>query len=138
MELLLNLIWLMLALPAALIWRGHIQSERKNVGTTAALILVACVLLLLFPIVSASDDLHAMRSEIEESCPSKRLAKQAVCHRSNAPEFGAGDLQLQNAFLLTQPQFHVSEMLDVLSVGDSDQSLVKRCRGRSPPLPELS
>ncbi|MCU1298739.1 MAG: hypothetical protein JWO91_3017 [Acidobacteriaceae bacterium] len=33
--------------------------------------------MLLFPVVSATDDLHAMRPEVEESNPSKHIARQS-------------------------------------------------------------
>ncbi len=36
------------------------------------LCVLGCALVLLFPVISASDDLHAMRAEMEESTPGKR------------------------------------------------------------------
>lgn len=38
---------------------------------------LGCALVLLFPVISASDDLHAMRAEMEESSPGKRGVAQA-------------------------------------------------------------
>lgn len=37
---------------------------------------LGCVLVVLFPVVSATDDLHAMRAEMEESPISKRSISQ--------------------------------------------------------------
>lgn len=48
--------------------------------------------MLLFPVVSATDDLHAMRQEIEESSASKRVVKQAVVDKSLARIVAAGPL----------------------------------------------
>jgi len=84
MELLLNLLWLTLALPAAWMWRHEsvCARGRRCFDRIRPLVLFGCVLMLLFPVVSATDDLHAMRQEIEESSPSKRVVKQAVVDKS--------------------------------------------------------
>lgn len=78
MELLLNLAWLILVLPAC--WLG-----RRSKGTPArhrftsgqCLLALGCILVILFPVVSATDDLHAIRAEMEESPVSKRDIQQA-------------------------------------------------------------
>lgn len=83
MELLLNLCWLMLALPAYWIWRRHISNLRPHrLRKTHAFVLLGSVLLLLFPVISATDDLHAMRPEMEESSPSKQIAKHISSNKS--------------------------------------------------------
>jgi beta-lactamase regulating signal transducer with metallopeptidase domain len=73
MELLLNLVWVTLALMALSIF---VRRRRKSVGTaqvpyTQALLALACTLVLLFPIVSASDDLHPTQAVLEDA--TKRL-----------------------------------------------------------------
>jgi len=94
MELLLNLLWLTLALPA--IWMWRYESVRAQKGGRFArvrpFVLFGCVLMLLFPVVSATDDLHALRQEIEESSQSKRVVKQAVGDKSLARLSKAGAL----------------------------------------------
>jgi len=91
MELLLNLLWLTLALPATWMWRNQLicARDRRCIDHISPIVLFGCVLLLLFPVVSATDDLHAMRQEIEESSPSKRLVKQAVVDKSRVMTAGA-------------------------------------------------
>ena len=85
MELLLNLTWLLLALPAYLLWRGC-RSTRAGRRFTAVQCLLAlgCLLVILFPVVSATDDLRAMRAELEESPVSKRSIGQSSGERSSA------------------------------------------------------
>jgi HAMP domain-containing protein len=86
MELLLNLLWLMLALPAFLVWRsqhGAAPSSGK-LHRLRWLVLLGCLMALLFPVVSATDDLHPIRAEIEESSPSKRTVKQSPSVKSPA------------------------------------------------------
>lgn len=94
MELLLNLLWLTLALPAIWMWRNQLvcAKNRRCFDLLRPIVLFGCVLMLLFPVVSATDDLHAMRQEIEESSPSKRLVKQAVADKSLTRLMTAGAL----------------------------------------------
>ena len=78
MELLLNLAWLLLALPAFWLWRvSKGAPTSRRFAPLQCLFALACMLVVLFPIVSATDDLHAMRAEVEESPLSKRSMRQA-------------------------------------------------------------
>jgi hypothetical protein len=73
MELVLNLCWLSLLLPAYLLWRQRTSSNGsscpagKPVASLVFACVIGCALVLLFPVISASDDLHSMRPEMEES-----------------------------------------------------------------------
>ncbi len=78
MELLLNLVWLLLALPAYWLWRNSkIASSRRRCTSLQCLLALGCMLVILFPVISATDDLRAMRAEMEESPASKRSARQS-------------------------------------------------------------
>ena len=78
MELLLNLAWLLLALPACWLWRHSRRDRaRRNFSAVQCLLVLGCVLVMLFPVISATDDLCAMRAEIEESPAGKRGIRQA-------------------------------------------------------------
>jgi len=67
MELFLNLCWLALLLPAYLLWQRRTSSDHSDRGSLIFLCTLGCVLVLLFPVISASDDLHAISSTMEES-----------------------------------------------------------------------
>jgi hypothetical protein len=84
MELLLNLFWLTLAVPALWMWcrKAVYAKDRGRFDGIRPLLLLGCALMLLFPVVSATDDLHAMRQEMEESSPSNRIVKQATGDKS--------------------------------------------------------
>jgi hypothetical protein len=71
MELLLNLAWLLLALPAWWMWRSGGHAHNKF-SSQQRLLTLGCLLVVLFPVISATDDLHVMRAEIEESPAGKR------------------------------------------------------------------
>ena len=66
-ELLLNLCWLALLLPAFLLWQRRNPSDRSTRRSLLFACTLACLLVLLFPFISASDDLHAGAQVIEES-----------------------------------------------------------------------
>jgi len=77
MELLLNLLWLLLAMPAFWLWRcSRTAPARSKFDALQCFLALGCLLVILFPVVSASDDLRAMRAEMEES-PSKRSICQS-------------------------------------------------------------
>ncbi len=96
MELLLNVVWLMLALPAIWIWRRDADCIHlaRGFGRALPFLVLGCVLLLLFPVVSATDDLHPMQADIEESS-SRRVAKQLSSDRSGTWLTHAGSLLAQ-------------------------------------------
>ena len=73
MELLLNLIWTSLALLGFLVFmRGHgVSSRVARVSYRKSLFALAFGVILLFPVVSASDDLHPTQAVMEEA--SKRV-----------------------------------------------------------------
>src|SRR5271165_1877578 len=90
MELFLNLCWLSLLLPAYLLWRRRSSTAHRNgrvirpaTRTLVSVYALGCAFILLFPVISASDDLHAMRAEMEESSPGKRSVCQAGGERSS-------------------------------------------------------
>jgi hypothetical protein len=66
------------------------QKGARLLRGLGAIVLLGCVLVLLFPVVSASDDLHAMRPDIEESSPGKRVVRQAAAHDSQIPPIVCG------------------------------------------------
>ena len=72
MELLLNLVWVSLALAAFLGFaRGRTTT---HIPYRKSLIALGCALLLLFPVVSASDDLHPTQAVMEEASKRVQLA----------------------------------------------------------------
>jgi hypothetical protein len=75
MELLLNLAWLLLVLPGYWLWCRRAQS--RHAGSRQCLLALGCAFVLLFPVISASDDLHAMRAEMEDPSTCKRVVRSA-------------------------------------------------------------
>jgi hypothetical protein len=84
MELFLNLCWLSLLLPAYFLWRQKSASAASSRDKAMAghplvfLCALGCAVTLLFPVISATDDLHAMRPEMEESESAVRSANRCA------------------------------------------------------------
>ncbi len=113
MELLLNLAWMLLALPAYLLWRrdAGLRTGRR-VSSPQCLLALGCVLVLLFPVISASDDLHAMRAEMEDSSISKRTVRQAVSDRNSiwANRWQGPPAAVASAVWLVAPEVRLLEV----------------------------
>ena len=114
MELLLNLIWLLLALPAFWVWRIAENRPGTNKQSRHCWLTLACILVLLFPVVSATDDLQAMRPEMEEASSQdavgspqhgKILASVRTLYDSFASPAAIHSMQPESAVsgLVTQP-----------------------------------
>ena len=85
MELLLNLIWVLLAVPAFWLWRHEAVPARRNryLSPLRIVLVLGFVLLLLFPVISATDDLRAMQPETEESPAVRRVCRSAEHGKNN-------------------------------------------------------
>jgi len=130
MELLLNLAWLLLAMPAFLLWRGcRTAPSRGKAGALHCFLALGCLLVLLFPVVSATDDLRAMRAEMEES-PIKR-----ACQSDNDRD-GSAKWQSQPAIVSAWTLFIAGERgwyVPPASTVSSVTVLLVPQAGRAPP-----
>lgn len=129
MELFLNLCWLTLLLPAYWLWRRSASSRPWTRASFVIICTLGCALVMLFPIISASDDLHAVGQAMEES---KRNfihgghgadATQSLHHTSPALPISVG---------LTVVFERVETVL-VVSPGSRVSPLANAFAGRSPP-----
>ena len=79
MEIALNLFWVMIVVAAYALWlrrplyRG--LPARRRQERAAALLVLACVLVLVFPIISATDDVRSAREFLEEPTSDQPLLK---------------------------------------------------------------
>jgi hypothetical protein len=85
MELLLNLAWVLLVLPGYWLWQREARARGgRGFRSGQCLLCLGCMLVLLFPVISATDDLHVMRAEMEDSAVSKRAVRQAGSDKNSA------------------------------------------------------
>jgi len=140
MELLLNLLWLTLALPAFWVWRrDHLGIDHCSSSHRArTFVLLACVLMLLFPVISATDDLHAVQSEMEEANPLKRVVKQPVSSASASGMPNAGDFLAGSVSPPTKGSAdEVFGLVSVLSIRVPAQARFRLIPARAPPFSRL-
>lgn len=135
MELLLNLIWLLLVVPAFWVWHG---ATFKGVGrkrrSGPCVLTLGCVLVLLFPVVSATDDLQAMRPEVEESAGRDALGNPHQERLLAQADGSWNAFALPVDLALARPEAVVWGKVDVTpSVLSAVNSVMTRV-GRAPPL----
>jgi hypothetical protein len=135
-EPLLNIAWLMLILPSVLIWRREPKRISPYLHRAQSCVLLCCLLALLFPVVSATDDLCALQRDVEEPVVTKPTVKQSVSAKSAGFESGSRlTAQLSPSdFLWPANEVHslVSNSQAVAPV----EALSKTARGRAPPCRE--
>jgi len=132
MELLLNLTWLLLALPAFLMWRGCRSAPAgRRFTAVQCMLALGCMLVTLFPVVSATDDLRAMRAEMEESPISKHSIGQSGGERLSASKSQAQAALSTSTFspVLFEQGWHV--VAAVLITTPASPAIVRS--GRAPP-----
>ena len=86
MELLLNLLWVLLAALMASLWVRFTPCGRS--ARRMQFIALALLLLLLFPVISVTDDLQAAQSPAEADCCLRR-DHGCTDHHFIAPPFAA-------------------------------------------------
>jgi hypothetical protein len=65
MELVLNTAWVLLSLSALAVWLAGERLRKQSL--VPALIALACVFVLLFPVISATDDLYTAQFPLEDT-----------------------------------------------------------------------
>jgi HAMP domain-containing protein len=135
MELLLNLLWVLLVLPGYWLWRRNAVAKiERRFSSWQCLLALGCLLVLLFPVISATDDLHAMRTEMEEPGQCKRTVRQAATEKNSAwvNRLQSPPAAVASAMWLPAPE---AERHETFVVGSAPQAAPCISRGgRAPPL----
>jgi hypothetical protein len=95
MEILLNSLWLLVAMGAFLFWQAEGEEgtvRRREHNRRFRLLALACALILLFPVISLTDDLHAEQAAMEDSSRAVMKARNLAqaCLRASRSPFVAG------------------------------------------------
>jgi len=83
MELALNLAWVMLAALMASLWL-HV-APRTGSNRRMQLVALAALLLILFPVISVTDDLQAAQNLAETDCCQRRVHACSAAHWTHVP-----------------------------------------------------
>ncbi|HEV2195901.1 MAG TPA: hypothetical protein VGR55_09975 [Candidatus Acidoferrum sp.] len=139
MELTLNLVWVCVAIVGILaqmtvLTRGSAASGRR-ISCWRKIVAMGCALVILFFVISMTDDLHGQEILIEE----KRISKVAAGTKTAAPS--SADRLISIDFLLFFPPQAFSHSLPAVRklVASSELLLEtspegERLSGRSPPV----
>ena len=136
METILNLVWLGVTVAVLWLWHFRWKGARRKPGHDVRLEAVAmiCILALLFPVISLTDDLHPEVIPVEASASKRSLSLLAAQHaRGNAHM--ATHQQFASVYLresLRPVNFQSSGPVPLLLVSQS----LSRCSalaGRAPP-----
>jgi hypothetical protein len=133
MELLLNLIWLALAVGAMAVF---VRSRRRptllaEVPYRRSLVALACVLVLLFPVISASDDLHPAQAVVEDASKKVQLAIAPLhVQRTNPP---LSMLPAMLALFLVSALIVLRPLRPVALTGRALDGMLVPALGRAPP-----
>jgi hypothetical protein len=81
-EAILNLIWLGVTLAALWLWRFRWKGAHRSPGHNVRLEAVAmiCILALLFPVISLTDDLHPEVIPVDAASSKRALCMLAAQH----------------------------------------------------------
>jgi hypothetical protein len=78
MELILNLVWVVLAIVFLGLW---MRSDRRDgANTHAQIIALLMVIVIFFPVISVTDDLQALQNPAEIDCCARRYHADACAH----------------------------------------------------------
>ena len=132
MELFLNAVWLLLSAATLCLWLSPRRAPRME-RNARGLIVLACALLLLFPVISMTDDIHAQQITIEDaSATTKKIQKSA--HRHDP---GLHHADMPAVVLLSSPE---NPLWRVLGINAPDHSFRPiettpfHASGRAPPV----
>jgi hypothetical protein len=89
MELALNLVWAVIAFAsyALLLHRlaGRNGNHARGPSSPQCVIALTCMLAILFPVISLTDDLHGMQATAEEASTSGSIMKRCAAGHSTVP-----------------------------------------------------
>jgi hypothetical protein len=131
----LNAIWLLVAIGAFRYWNGagYSGTFRRRPDRSYGILALACALILLFPVISLTDDLHSDQAVTEDSSRTVMKARAAAkaCLRLSSSSFPA--LFSSPAFSDTNHQV-LAAVIVLPRHWVAHLELTRPSEGRSPPL----
>jgi hypothetical protein len=136
MEVLLNTIWLLVAIGAVLFWHAPGQegtAAPRDHSQSCRVVALACVLILLVPVISVTDDLHQEQAVMEDSSRSVMKARNMVQGCLRAGRFSPPAVLATLVTFVTAPQVCVAKVARIESQFHPPTPICP-CAGRAPPL----
>jgi hypothetical protein len=126
-ETVFDIACLLLLIPSFCLW----VRRARNVKYLQSLLTIACLVVLLFPVVSASDDLRAAAADFEDIAPTKKFSEASASPK-------CGYHHARNHVILSSPlsQHGISDWmwnLESVSSPVPFSLVLDVFRGRGPP-----
>jgi hypothetical protein len=115
MEVLLNILWLALCNLAVWYWLLRWQRDRQRRSMAVQFSTLACILVLLFPVISASDDLYAIQVPFEIT-GAQKSSRASLSGKSSFPQLNHHARSGALAWTLSQS---ADVCVDVISADDA-------------------
>lgn len=138
MELFLNILWVLIVLASAGVWRMHWahQPRARQHDTWRQWAAFACAMVLLFFVVSLTDDLHAELVLFEESSNVRRHTTCLACQQ-HSPRSARLTAAQGSAILPVNPLVaSVTFNAAIFQLSESFRPMLtaKSSSGRAPPV----
>jgi hypothetical protein len=137
MELILNVAWLMIAVAFyALLARRLAKGDPEYASGPSrfrAVLALSCALLILFPVISLSDDLQEMQAAVVEASPARFTMKRAGVNGPSNPEKNRHQLPFVISQFVIAIGWVRSGNLATRPIADSVPSLILGGLCRAPP-----
>ena len=115
LELFLNLLWLLIAVLAFGVWKAHLSGGGRAPGgqTRRSWIALGCALVLLFFVISMTDDLHSEVMLVEDATSSRRhvCSQQACPHHVTSAKLSHDAAPPAASQSLVAPRLSFSELV---------------------------
>jgi hypothetical protein len=141
-ELALNLAWLLIAVTSYALLARHLASVGKERASgpsrCVSIVALSCALVILFPIISLTDDLHDMQVAVEEPTSCFTVMKKCGVNRPLSNIDSSHHLPYTVSWSRTSRQWLAIGLVAVQRTLDVQPPLTETSFGRSPPFFDLS
>jgi len=127
MELTLNLAWMVLV--TLMLWLWICRTPREDESRLTQFVALAVIILILFPVISMTDDLMAAQNLAETSSCQR---KDHVCAKATPMRHAAPDLSLP-ALAMLYPEFFSLALPADLPIASAKTPAVASIQTRPPP-----
>jgi hypothetical protein len=136
MELFLNAAWLALAVAsyALLFWHLSSRNPRRAPGGLGCVVALGCILAILFPVISLTDDLHDMQATVEESSTSCTIMKKCGVASPSTPPDTSHHLPYTVSSAVAAVTWTAPDGIATQALVRPSQGLLPATPGRAPPL----
>jgi len=137
-ELALNLTWAIIAATSyALLFRRLANRGARGgrgVSRVQCIVALTCILAILFPVISLTDDLHEMQATAEEASLSGAVIKRCAPSLSSTPAQTSHSIVFIFASYATKARWVVFGIVADQQIRRATPALLPSASGRAPPI----